>query len=127
MFFSKTNNRRSKQSIEKIKSESIKMLEKYPSRVIIYADKHPNSKNKNLPELKNNKFLVPDEFDFGQFSAIIRKNLKLDSSQGLFYFIGDTNVVPQMTQNISVLYNDYKDEDGRLYVYYETESVFGNN
>lgn len=125
MLFSKKRSR-SQDEIDRIKSESTRMLNKHPNRVIIYVDKYPNSKNKNiLPSLKNNKFLVPDEFNFGQFSNIIRKNLNFDSTQGLFYFVGKQNTIPPMTKNLGELYNEHKDEDGRMYVYYEMESVFG--
>lgn len=115
----------SKDKLTEIQEETAKMMKKYPGRVVIYVDKMPNSKS-NLKSLKSHKFLVPDDLSFQQFTCTIRKNLQLTPEIALFYFIGEKrNIMPTPTQTIGELYSEYKNLDGRLYVYYETESVFG--
>jgi len=122
MWFLSGSNTRTKEEIEKIKFETQKMIAKHPNRVIVYVDK---LKTSSLPEIKNKKYLVPNDMTLTQFSNVIRNNIKLNKESALFYFIGDNHTIPTMTSTLGELYEKYKSEDERLYIYYETESVFG--
>ena len=58
------------------------------------------------------------------FIYMIRKNINLNKSQGLFITIGDSKLVSNR-ETLGDLYADYKNEDGFLYINYTTENVFG--
>ena len=78
-----SNYKKSKSENERI-TESSKILEKYPNRVPIIVEKELKSKIKDIDK---NKFLVPEDMSFGQFMFIIRKRIKLDSTEALFIFV----------------------------------------
>jgi len=114
-----SNYKKSKSENERI-TESSKILEKYPDRVPIIVEKGLKSKIKDIDK---NKFLVPADMSFGQFMFIIRKRIKLDSTEALFIFVN--NILCNNAQIINEIYNLYKDKDGFLYITYTSENTFG--
>ena len=72
-------------SFEKRKKEASNVLEKYPDRIPIIVQKHSSCE---LPEIDKSKYLVPKDMNMSQFSFIIRKRIKLESSQAIFITIG---------------------------------------
>ena len=101
-------------------TESNRIIEKYPDRLPIIVEK---SKNSKLNDIDKNKFLVPSDMVLTQFIYIIRKRIKLNSSEALFFFI--ENNVPVQSSTIMELYNIHKDKDGFLYIIYNSENTFG--
>ena len=59
----------------------------------------------------------------GQFTYIIRKNLKLDQSEALFVTINN-NLIPTNSL-MDVIYENDHNDDGFLYVVYSSENTFG--
>ena len=59
----------------------------------------------------------------GQFIAIIRQRIKISPDKAIFIFIN--NVLPPVSATMINVYNEMKNEDGFLYIYYNGESVFG--
>ena len=114
-----SNFKHSKSFEDRLK-ESIKILEKYPDRIPIIVEKNKNCKINNIDK---NKFLVPSNMVLTQFIYTIRKRIKLDSSEALFFFINDNVVTNSST--ILELYNIHKDKDGFLYIIYNSENTFG--
>lgn len=53
----------------------------------------------------------------GQFVYVIRKRIKLAPEKAIFIFVGD--ILPATAALMSDIYNEYKDEDGFLYVRYD--------
>ena len=102
--------------------ESNRIILKYPHRLPLICEK--SSFCKEGPAVDKNKYLVPDDFAFGQFVFVIRKRLKLPPEKALFLFIGQT--MPHSTQSIKELYNEHKDADGFLYITFSYENTFGN-
>ena len=100
--------------------ESTKVKGKYSNKVPIVVTKTQNCK---LPDIDRNKYLVSDDMVLSQFLYTIRKRIKLESSEALFFFIGD--VVPNNSVSIGELYNLHKDKDGFLYITYNSENTFG--
>ena len=80
-----SNFKKSKTENERL-TESSKIIEKYPNRIPIIIEKDKKSKIKDIDK---NKFLVPNDMTLGQFMYVIRKRIKLDSSQALFFFINN--------------------------------------
>ena len=101
-------------------NESTKIKSKYPDRVPVICEKNPGS---GLDMLDKRKYLVPNDITSTQFLFIIRKRLKLASEKGIFLFVN--NMIAPSTHTMIDLYNEYKDDDGFLYMNYTEENVFG--
>ncbi|KAG4107809.1 autophagy-related protein 8A-like protein [Neocallimastix lanati (nom. inval.)] len=105
---------------EKRQEESRNILNNYPGRIPIIVERFPNSTS--VPELAKKKFLCPSDITFSQFSESIRKKLKIESTQAIFFFS------PDLISNeivISELYEKKKNADGFLYISYSSENTFG--
>jgi GABA(A) receptor-associated protein len=107
-------------TLDERKNESQKMLSKYYNYIPIVVEKC----DLKSEDIDKKKYLVPFDFTLGQFLYILRKHIKLSPEKAMFCYIN--NNIPNISKNINTLYDDYKDEDGFLYVHYSTnESVFG--
>ena len=95
------------------------LLCKYPDRVPLIAVQG----NKSAPQLNRCKFLVPRDYNFGQFVFFLRKTLEMDPSKALFCFVNG-KMLSTSTTMMSV-YNSEKDYDGFLRVHYQLENTFG--
>ena len=109
-----------KYSLEERQIESKKVLSRYADRIPIIVEK---AKESHMADIDKIKFLVPKDLTMGQFSFIIRKRIKLNQDEGLFILINNT-MMPT-GDIIAKIYNNYKDEDGFLYVSYCGENTFG--
>lgn len=107
-------------SFEDRLQESTKVMEKYPNKVPIIVSKNTDS---GLQDIDKNKYLVSNDMVLSQFIYTIRKRIKLESSEALFFFIGNT--IPNNSKTIGELYNLYKDKDRFLYITYNSENTFG--
>jgi GABA(A) receptor-associated protein len=109
-------------TFEERKYQSSMAMKKYSGRIPVYVYKHKKSKQTKC-DLPKHKFLVPNDITVGQFVYIIRKNLRLESDQGIFIFVN--NILPATSMLMSQLYSEHRDEDGFLYLAFSYESVFG--
>jgi len=107
-------------SFEERLSESNRIIEKYPDRLPIIVERKNTCK---LNDIDKNKFLVPSDMVLTQFIYIIRKRIKLNSSEALFFFVN--NILCNNSQSMIEIYNLYKDKDGFLYIEYSSENTFG--
>ena len=114
-----SNFKKSKSLNERI-TESSKIIERYPDRIPIIVEKDKKSK---IRDIDKNKFLVPNDMTLGQFMYVVRKRIKLDSTEALFFFVN--NVLCNNTQTLDEIYKTYKDKDGFLYILYTSENTFG--
>ncbi|KAF4655698.1 Gamma-aminobutyric acid receptor-associated protein-like 2 [Perkinsus olseni] len=130
---------RNKHSLEKRRNESRKILQKYPERIPVIAEKHERSE---LPDIEKQKFLVPGNMLCGEFKYIVHKSIfrpdtdsqpdesgedtamKHSSNETIYIFVGK-NVVPKTGETMNELYEKFKDEDGFLYVTYSSENTLG--
>lgn len=103
-------------------AESLKMLNKYPDRVPVICERHPKA-NKDCPYIDKHKYLIPMDLTLGQFIYVIRKRMHLSAEKALFLFVEGT--LPSNSAMISQVYREYQDEDGFLYITYNTENTFG--
>ena len=101
--------------------ESKRIMKKYSGRVPIICERADTS---DVELINKNKYLVPIDLTLGQFVFVIRKRLKLDPSKAIFLFIG--NIIPPTASLMMTLYDEYKDNDGFLYIKYSGENTFGN-
>ena len=115
---------KSKHSFIERKDQTDKIMVKYPNRVPIICEKATNT---DIPDLDRKKFLVPHDILFSTFISIIRKRLNLEPHIGMYFFVssnGSEAMLPTFKDVLSI-YEDYKDKDGFLYIYYSGESTFG--
>ena len=115
------NNFKSMNSFQERKEQSSRVLEKYPDRIPVICEK--NYKNTNTPVIDKNKYLIPNDLTVGQFMYVIRKRLLLTPEKAIYFFI--KGMIPPTSQYIYDIYDNYKDDDGFLYINYSCENTFG--
>ncbi len=101
-------------------TECIRIKKKYPNRIPIIV----STTNKEIT-IDKHKYLVPEDCTFTEFSAVLRKRIKCNQGEGLFYYIGDSQTLPRMSDTIRTIYSKYKSADGYLVITIEKESTFG--
>ncbi|KAL4309478.1 hypothetical protein GQ457_01G029520 [Hibiscus cannabinus] len=107
-------------SLEQRQEESKTILTKYPDRIPVIIERYSRT---DLPDIENNKFLVPRDMSVGQFIHTLSRRLRLSPGKALFVFVNNT--LPQTASLMGSVYNSFKDEDGFLYMCYSTEKTFG--
>lgn len=107
----------------KRKTESKRIIEKYPDRRPIVCERFEKS-SKNTPELDKTKFLVYEDMTMGQFCFVIRKRMSMNSDQSLYLFMKNNTMVP-ISSTVKEVYDSFADEDGFLYIHYSLENTFG--
>lgn len=107
--------------LKKRKLESRKIMKKYPNRISIIISKMRGS---DVPYIDKNKFIVPIDFSVSQFLYVIRKRINLHQYKGLFIYVNGSTL-PNTSDLIGNIYNNYKHDDGFLYMKYCGENVFG--
>ena len=101
---------------------SVALLKKYPDRVPVIIRRNPN--DKILRDIDKEKYLIPKNLQVSEIYVIIRKKITLEPKQAFFIFVGDGTLVP-MNKIIEEIYNEYKNDDGFLYIVYTAENTFG--
>lgn len=99
--------------------ESSAMMCRFPDRIPIIVEK----KNEKVLDINKRKFMTPRSLTMGQFVFVIRKRLKLKSSEAIFVF-SNNRLVNQST-TMAQVYECDKDDDGFLYLMYDFENTFG--
>ena len=102
--------------------ELARIRSKHPGKIPLYITKASNTKT-IIPDIKKNKFLVPDEFTIANVQHTIRLWLKLKPEEAIFLFINDS--IPPHGLTMLELYHKYMSRDGLLRVTYTSENTFG--
>lgn len=105
--------------------EANRIREKYPDQFPVIVLRSRRSK---LPPLDKHKFLLSGDMTLAQFQAVIRRRSKLDSTQTIYVYVVDDNgkyTMPQTSQTIRAIHQQYGDKDGFLYVTYFQDDAFG--
>ncbi|CAD5222555.1 unnamed protein product [Bursaphelenchus xylophilus] len=84
----------------------------------------PYFAEKNMAQIKPNKFLIDERHPVSYLYAIVRSRLKLKKNEAIFLMVGGTNLVLQSIP-ISSLYTTMKAANGVLYVTYCSQPTFG--
>jgi GABA(A) receptor-associated protein len=101
--------------------EAFRILQKYPDRIPVICER--DNKKYDVPELVKKKFLLPKDLKMVEFIFIVRNKMKIDNKMALFFTINGN--VPNSTQTMHNLYEEYKERDGFLYIIYTSENTFG--
>jgi GABA(A) receptor-associated protein len=113
----------SSQKKDKLKESVKKILDKYDDRVPIFVFK--SRRDNALNNIDKNKYIVPTNLTAGDLLNIIRKKLDINQEVSICLFINDKIMVSN-SEKIGVLYEEYKNEDNLLNIYYCGENSFGN-
>ena len=101
-------------------NEFERIKNKYPNRIPIIVKKKRDSK---IADIGESKLLVQKDMVMNQFIYVIRKRLKLKSSEAIFVTIN--NEMCTSSEILSDIYDKHKNIDGFLYVTYSSENTFG--
>ena len=106
---------------EKLRESVQKIISKYPDRVPVFVKR--GKSDRNLKNIDQNKFIVPEDITIGQFMTILRKRIKLESEVALFLFLNN-GTLPAQSTTMASLYESFKNEDGLLEIDYCGENTF---
>jgi microtubule-associated protein 1 light chain len=95
---------------------------KFPNKVPVIVERF--HRERNLPKLDRNKFLVPQELTMSQFVTIIRNRMELNENQA-FYLLIDDKGIASMSMTLAEIYDKKKSNDGFLYMSYASQEMFG--
>ena len=107
-------------TFDKRRNEARRILNKYPDRIPIICER---AKNQDLPLINKNKYLVTYDITIGQVICVIRNRMNLPSEFAIFLLVDGH--IPASASMIGELYEQYKDDDGFLYIEYFQENTFG--
>ncbi|XP_054840837.1 microtubule-associated proteins 1A/1B light chain 3C [Eublepharis macularius] len=102
--------------------EVIGIRGKFPTKIPVIVERYQGERF--LPLLDKTKFLVPQELTMTQFISIIRSRMGLSSTQA-FYLLVNNKSLASMSLTLAEIYQDYKDEDGFIYMTYASQEMFG--
>lgn len=106
----------------KLKESVQRIIEKYPDRVPVFVTRGKG--DRNLKNIDQNKFIVPEDITVSQFMSIIRNKIDLGPEMALFLFV-NKGTLPAQSTSMANLYNTYKNGDGLLEIEYCGENTFG--
>lgn len=101
-------------------AESKKMKEKFPDRVPIIVE----ARSDNAPCIDKRKFMTPHSLTCAQFIFVIRRRMMLPPEHALFFYTDNGRLV-SATDTILSVAKRHTDDDGFLYITYDTENAFG--
>ena len=104
-----------------IEKDALYVLRKYPTKVPVMVQK--DIRCTLIADLPKRKFIVPKDLRISDFLYYIRRQLQVPEFESIFIFINDS--LPSLNHTIGLLYEEEKDNDGFLYIYFTTESTFG--
>ena len=111
-------------SFEERHKECTRIKSKYTDRLPIICQRIKNA-NESCPIIDKKKYLIPNDLTLGQFIYVIRKRCNLNESQSLYFTVNGS--IYSSGRLLREIYNEHKDDDGFLYMYYNTENTFGND
>lgn len=119
--------------------QSTRIIRRHPDRIPVICDAyrehdkwtlHPNylipTKKKDItPNIDTIKFLFPGSYNIRSMFVVFRNRLKLSPESGFTLFVGNEMINPVSSKIIQEYYDEYKNEDGFLYIKYACEATFG--
>merc|ERR1719440_233097 len=112
---------------EKRSADAHRILSKYPDRIPVICERAPRS---TLPDIDKKKFLVPGTMIGGEFQYIIHKHINKNANSSMapdhtiYLFVSNTTT-PKSGALMSEIYDQYKADDGFLYITYSAENTLG--
>jgi GABA(A) receptor-associated protein len=99
------------------------LLNKHPDRIPVIIEKNKNDKG---PVIDKTKYLVLADMTVAQFLYVIKSKISITENSTIYFFSKkDNKTLLSGALTFNYLYNNYKDDDGFLYLEYCYENVFG--
>lgn len=106
-------------TLEDRRNYSSELMKENPLRVPILV----SSENGKL-KLKTQEFLVPKQLKIIHFTATLRRSMNLDPENAIYLYI--QNHMIKQDRFIAEIYEQYKEEDGFLYINVTDIPALGN-
>lgn len=100
----------------------LKIREEYPGHIPIILRKSIN--DKNLPDIGQKNFIVPDNILVSYFIGTIKTKIETSAVKSIWLSSKGKLISP--TEKIKNIHYKYADTDGFLYLEYRGEDTFGN-
>lgn len=113
-------------SFEDRKKRSTSLLLKYQDKYPVILEK--SKKDKYLPRIDKSKLLVSHDMTISTVIQLLKKNIKINENTAIYIMTTDkenNEIMLSGAQSITNIYDNYKSDDGFLYLEYCTENVFG--
>ena len=111
-----------KLSFQKRKEVCAAITAKHSTRIPVIVDRAVDSPN--LPVLGKQKYLTPQHFTMANFTNEVLNHLPVHEQTHICFYVGNgTRVMP--AKLMLQVYDEYKDQDGFLYVTYGEHKAFG--
>lgn len=107
-------------TLEQRRSHAETLRLRHPDSVPVLLEQLPGSP---LPSFETLKFLIKKEMSVAHFIWFVRLKIEVQPETALFFFVG--KVLPQNTATMGQIDEQYRDEDGFLYVACSSENTFG--
>ena len=89
--------------------ETSRIMKRYPDRFPVICEK--NIYDVTCPDIDKHKYLVPYNITVGQFMYVIRKQIRLPSSDTLFMFVGSERTILSPNTEMSEAYYRFRNID----------------
>lgn len=103
------------------KKTSELIAQKHPNHIPIIVRLEPKSTGNH--QLTHYKYLIPFDNSVDHFIKELRRNIALNSHEGIWLYAGNNLISPQSL--ITEIYSRHKSDDGFLYITVAFENVFG--
>lgn len=111
-----------KYDLETRTKESAAVKERHPTKIPIVVE--ISKTEKSLPYTPPKMFLFTKDMIVADVMAVLRQNIRLSKDRALFLFVNGKTLCP-LSQLLSVMFQQYHEQDGFLYFEYLGESTFG--
>ena len=98
------------------------ILTSYPNSVPIIITR--SNGHQELPDIDKIKFILTKDNSFSAVIQVVRKYVEFNKNLAIFLFVAGQHI-PSSTSTIAQIYEQYKNEDGFLYITYNGENTFG--
>ncbi|XP_053209704.1 microtubule-associated proteins 1A/1B light chain 3C-like [Panonychus citri] len=111
-----------RKSLSVRKAEYATLKAKFPNKVMVVVERY--AKERYLPLIDKTKFLVPEDLCASKLMMIIRSRMDLSNTQAVYLMTANRTMI-NMTKTLAEIHDQFKDEDGFVYITYASQNVFG--
>lgn len=107
--------------LDERQTQAFRLVKRFPERLPVIVDRA----NRNAPKLDRNKYIINAHDTLSQVIYLLRKRLKLNPQQAVFFFSDDNLLSGNMTISQIRHLSSLKHGDGFTYLFYSLEDTFG--
>jgi GABA(A) receptor-associated protein len=93
-----------------------RLIKMYPDRVPVIVES-------KIKEGEKFKFMVPRDKTIREMLIKLRRHIKMSPKKAMFIFVNDT--LPPNSYTVGQVWDDHKNADNVLHMYYSLENTFG--